>query len=158
MSPAADLYALGIVLAELVTGRPLWDGDALSDLLAKKLAPRPAVAEVPAPLRELVGELIAPRPEQRPGPAAIRARLAALEPARAPHVARRAQPDTAATVVEPARTRTRRWGTIGVALVAVIAAGLIALGLFGGRSAPAQVAPAVPVDAAPDAVQDPWQR
>jgi len=174
MSPAADLYALGVMLAELVTGRPLWDSDSLADLLAHKLAPRAAVVRVPPELHGLVVDLIDPKPELRPSPAATRERLAQNEPASAVHKQVHAPPagrahddvvDIATTQRDappPRSGRTQRWGTIGLVLVGVIAAGLIALGVVGPRSTPAAHSDAAAVAATTDArppdaaAPDPW--
>ncbi|HEY0250949.1 MAG TPA: serine/threonine-protein kinase, partial [Kofleriaceae bacterium] len=78
MSPAADMYAVGVMLAELTIGKPLWRGDSLSDLLTQKLAPNDVVAGVPPPVHALVCELISSRPHERPSAAAVRERLSLL--------------------------------------------------------------------------------
>jgi serine/threonine-protein kinase len=86
--PPADLYALGVILGELASGKAMWEGDSLPHLVAQKLDPTPAVALVPEPMRSIVAALIDPEPERRPTAPEARALLAgALE-----------EPDAGATV------------------------------------------------------------
>lgn len=68
--PASDIYALGTVLFEMLTGKLPYTGRNAFDLLMKKgaqEAPRvdSLVREVPAPLADLVALCLAPRPEGR---------------------------------------------------------------------------------------------
>ncbi len=89
VGPAADLYALGVLLFELLTGTPPYDGSAPMEVLGQHLfAPVPDLAArepaVPAELAELTRDLLAKEPEQRPASAAAVAadldRLAAAAP------------------------------------------------------------------------------
>jgi serine/threonine-protein kinase len=73
--PAGDLYAVGVILGELVTGSPLWTETSFPALVAGKLEPGAVLDRIPSPMRELVGRLIAPDPDARPDAARTRAVL-----------------------------------------------------------------------------------
>jgi eukaryotic-like serine/threonine-protein kinase len=83
-TPASDLYALGVVLFQLLAGRLPHDDTSLGELL-RQVAGVPAPdlrtvrPDLPAPLALLVGALLAKRPAERPADAeAAAARLQAL--------------------------------------------------------------------------------
>ena len=81
--PADDLYALGVLMHELITGRPPLEDAALS-------LKRPSGEAVPSGLTRLVGRLLSAHPSERPTAEAVAAELAAIGfPA---GVARRGQP------------------------------------------------------------------
>ncbi|MFH1530556.1 MAG: protein kinase [Pseudomonadota bacterium] len=74
----ADLYALGAVLFEALTGRPPFEADTPVELLlAHPQAPIPSFAErapdadLPAQIETLVRKLLAKQPKQRPASAAV---------------------------------------------------------------------------------------
>lgn len=82
-TPASDVYSLGVVLFECLTGRRPFHADSPVALaLAHVREPVPDLPEhVPAPLAEVVDRALAKRPEDRyPDAAAFAAALAALRP------------------------------------------------------------------------------
>jgi serine/threonine-protein kinase len=61
----ADIWALGVVLYELVTGRRLFDGQTVSDTLAAVLREEPAWDGIPAPCRRLLRSCLRKDPRER---------------------------------------------------------------------------------------------
>ena len=140
----ADLYALGCLLFELVTGTPPFEGSGFEVLLAHlgKQPPAPSEldASVPDVIDQLCATLLAKAPADRP--ASADALVAAIDDALdvldgrvappAPHPARRRLPSNQPTrrdlpPTTPPR-RARRW-LVGVvaASIALAAAGFAAL-------------------------------
>jgi serine/threonine protein kinase len=70
-----DVYALGCVLFEMVSGRPPFVGETLSDLLLSHLWRRPpaasAHAQLPSSLDRLIAQMLSKRQEDRPPDMAV---------------------------------------------------------------------------------------
>ncbi|OLT25383.1 hypothetical protein BJF79_44305, partial [Actinomadura sp. CNU-125] len=103
LTPAADLYSLGVVAYECLVGTPPFDGATPVEVALKHVrdAPPPLPAHVPETARALIMEMLAKAPEGRPRSAAAVAERAlriraSLSTGRMPHVdpsgRRRARP------------------------------------------------------------------
>ena len=117
VSPATDLFALGAVLYELVTGRQPWKIDSLAELAARREAPPPELpSDTPPGLRAAIERCLQPEPEDRPSSAAEVARL--LD-----------DRDEDATVVIPRTARRLRRSRRRLAPLLATAAGVLLLAL-----------------------------
>jgi eukaryotic-like serine/threonine-protein kinase len=138
VTAAADVYSLGAVLYELLTGRPPYAFDSLADLAAKQtsgqIAPVGELApEVPPNVEDAVMRSLARNPAYRPASAADFAReLGAPDEATVPlH---------APTRVAPALPRVSKRLWLVLAAVLAVAAILLAVALtmVGGSNPPQQ--------------------
>ena len=79
-SPASDLYAMGVMLYEIVAGRPPFEAEKVHALLFKHVAEQPVplveiVPGVPKPLSAAVQQLLAKDPGDRPSLSEVAASL-----------------------------------------------------------------------------------
>jgi tetratricopeptide (TPR) repeat protein len=70
-SAASDIYALGIVFYEMLTGRHAFQGDTITDIADKILKsapeePKQLLPDIPHVLNRLVMKMLSKEPEQRP--------------------------------------------------------------------------------------------
>lgn len=81
VGPPADVYAAGIVLYELVSGRTPFAGGAAVAILRRHIDEPPARPDgLPDALWQLLSEMLGKRPEQRPDAVQAADRLVALVP------------------------------------------------------------------------------
>jgi serine/threonine-protein kinase len=117
ITPQTDLFALGVVLYELSTGRQPWKIDSLADLARRRDArPLALPTDMPRGLRTAIERCLQPDPEDRPASAAEVARL--LD-----------ETDNDATVVIPRAAPRRRRGRSSRAPLLAVAAGVVLLAL-----------------------------
>jgi eukaryotic-like serine/threonine-protein kinase len=131
----ADLYALGLVLYEAVTGQRAFRGAdpvavAEARLGAGSLHPRQLRADVPRALDEVIADLTAPDPVERPATATLAAALLRdLETPTAPPPVPE-DPDDEDDDDHPVRGELRWLLPVGGLLV--LAGALVGVGIFGG--------------------------
>jgi hypothetical protein len=60
-----DIYALGVMLYEMLTGRVPFDGESVGEVLMKHLTAEPKLDKLAEPFRTIVARALAKNPEQR---------------------------------------------------------------------------------------------
>ena len=125
VSPRTDLFALGVVLFELLTGRQPWKVDSLAALAGRREAPPPQVpAGTPDGLRLAIERSLEPEPADRPSSAAEVVRLLDDTPE---DDATLVLPRSARATGRPPRSRGRVRGL--AALLGALVLGLAAVGI-----------------------------
>ena len=61
----SDIWSFGVVLAEMVSGRRLFDGETISDTIAAVLTREPDLSSIPPSLRRLIRLCLAKDPRER---------------------------------------------------------------------------------------------
>ncbi len=64
-SKAVDIYAIGVMLYEMITGRVPFEGESVGEVLMKHLTSRPDLTPIPAPYRAIVEKALAKDPNLR---------------------------------------------------------------------------------------------
>ncbi|MGX6600744.1 serine/threonine-protein kinase [Micromonosporaceae bacterium Da 78-11] len=89
--PATDVYGLGVLLFEMVTGQPPYPVETWEELAAARTTgPGVLPDDLPAAFREVVDRCLQEEPRRRPGTDEVQQRLAALAPPTEPPVPHRA--------------------------------------------------------------------
>ncbi|GAA3336380.1 hypothetical protein GCM10020358_08320 [Amorphoplanes nipponensis] len=125
VSPAADVYALGVLLYEMVCGRPPYDSDTVHDLMGLHLAGGPERPPgVPDPLWEIITGCLEQKPRLRPTAGELIAELhtvaraAGDTPALPPPAAPRPAPPEQPRTPDPAAPRLAHPSLAGLRLPA----------------------------------------
>ena len=163
ISPATDVFAVGVVLYEFLTGRRPFDGETLHAVLYKVVHEQPALLKdlaptLPASLQPILSKALAKDPAVRYPTAGIMARdlmavRMALSGAKTIAIQSRVTPLRTLRLAEPPAVRRRRRLWIGAAGGTLVVAGVAAFLLWSGRlrlptQSGARQAPAGPVAAA----------
>ena len=109
----ADIWAFGVVLYEMVTGKSLFEGETVSDTLASILKEQPSLASIPRKVQPLIESCLEKDPKKRLRDIGDAWKLLrADDPAQPPAQA-------------PSRFAWMSWGTAGLLLLAVLALGFV---------------------------------
>jgi eukaryotic-like serine/threonine-protein kinase len=117
VTAAADIYSVGVVGYELLTGRTPYEFETLADLTVKQQQPPAPIRGVPAQVDAAIRRSLAFDPAGRPATAAALARELSSE------ADAEAEPPTRVLPTPPARRRIHlpRWALIAIAILAAVA-------------------------------------
>jgi serine/threonine protein kinase len=143
VGPASDVYALGVVLYELLAGVTPYRFESLAGLAAPRKAPPPLPASVPPALADVVARCLAADPSARPSAAELERELR-----------RSVAPASEAPTVRIVRTPRRRLvPVLALLAIAAVVAVVAVLATRGGGSKTQTPAPVRPVSHSTDTAQ-----
>lgn len=158
VSTPADVYALGLVLLEALTGRREYDGSAVEAAFSRLQRFPTVPASLPTGWPSLISTMTTRVPEERPTAAEVAARLTVLAD-RAPAAAAVISPPTEQVPLSSAPADRRSGSVIAAALCVslLITASAVTAGIgyrgapstADSRSAGVETSPAKPADATP---------
>jgi serine/threonine protein kinase len=141
VGPAADVYSLGLVLLEALTGRREYQGNSTETALARLHRQPEVPADAPEPLHAVLTAMLAKEPQDRPSAADVSTLLAGTDDSSPPAT----RVLTTAVPVEPERSRSggvvrevlresvpRRSFLVGISVLALAAVGVVAALVVGG--------------------------
>ncbi len=136
VGPPADIYSVGAVLYELLTGRRPYEVDSLAELADRQRAgviapPRDLDRSIPEGIEAAVMHALAREPSFRPASAADFAQELAAGAAGAPTEARRTMPSAARPPTRSHRSVRRKRGRLLVAGAAALALAAAIFALIG---------------------------
>jgi len=121
VGPAADIYALGLVLLEAATGKREYPGGAVESAVARLHRPPEFPAHLPEHLRSLLEVMTADDPAARPDAADVASQLEATPIPDASH------PPRAVAITRSSRGLRRRLGPVLAVVTASVLGGVVLL-------------------------------
>ncbi|GAA4818620.1 serine/threonine-protein kinase [Nocardioides caeni] len=115
ITPAADVYSLGLVLLEALTGERAFPGPPVEAAVRRLIAPPVLPTSLPDPWHELLERMLAREPEARPAAGDVAVALAALGDGPGTGTAERAYPPLARVQDQDRRYDAEGTGTLAVA-------------------------------------------
>jgi serine/threonine protein kinase len=154
ITPAVDVYALGMLLIRAVTGQHAFDGPTIETALARLSATPEIPHDLPGSWRTLLTAMTARQPADRPTAAEVAEQLTGLSQVTAPSTAMPPRPIDAPVGQGPRRRRLRWPAAVAAAVLAValLVTGTVA-GWPGEDDRPGDLVAAAELDADPAAQQ-----